>query len=170
MPNVLKFLQANLGKCPPVQQSLFNDEGIKDFGAILVSEPHCPRIEGKVIVSPIHHRVWEPFFPTSQLGEEKRWAFRSMLWINKKFKAKQISVDSSDVTAAVIEVGDRTLLLVSVYIPPNEQEKDNEKELSSRLSLIKEAAQATTRSMPKKQVEVLIAGNFNRWDQLWSGV
>lgn len=121
MPNVMKFLQANLGKCPPVQQSLLNDKEIKDFGAILVSEPHCPRIEGTVVVSPISHRYWEPFYPSVYQGEEKKWAFRSMLWVNKRLKAVQIRVDSPDITAAVVEVDTRILLLFSVYIPPNEQ-------------------------------------------------
>lgn len=169
MPNILKFLQANLGKCPPAQQSLLNDENVKSFGAILVSEPHCPRIEGKVVVSLIHHRFWEPFYPSVYQGEEKRWAFRSMTWVNKTLRARQMRVESSDITAAVVELDSRTILLFSVYVPPIQHDKDNNEELDSRLRLIEEAYRATKRGLPEKKLEVFIAGDFNRWDQMWSG-
>ena len=64
MDKGLQFLQINLEKCPPAQLSLLNDEELKNHGAILVSEPHCPRIEGKVIVAPTSHKYWKPIFPS----------------------------------------------------------------------------------------------------------
>lgn len=168
MPNELKFLQANLRKCPPAQQSLLNNESIKEFGAILVSEPHCPRIDGKIVVSPIHHRFWEPFYPSVYQGEERRWAFRLMIWMNKSLRAHQIHIESSDITATMVEIDSRVILLFSVYIPPIQHDKDNNEELDSRLRLIEGAYKAVKRNLLEKKLEIFIAGDFNQWDQMWS--
>ena len=52
----LKNSSSESGKCPPAQPSLLSDEDIKDFGVILIPEPHCPRMEEKEVMSPIHPR------------------------------------------------------------------------------------------------------------------
>jgi hypothetical protein len=45
-----------------------------------------------------------------------------MLWIRKDIEAEQVPVQSSDITAAVLRLPDRSVLAVSVYVEgQNEQ-------------------------------------------------
>ena len=85
-----------------------------------------------------------------------------MIWMSKRFKSRQIQVASSDITAALLEVKSRTILLVSVYIPPNTPEKNNVEELTLRTTLIKDTCKAIIKDLPETRLEILIAGDFNR--------
>ena len=65
-------------------------------------------------------------------------------------------------------LGDRYFLIILVYIPciTNRQEH-NKEELSSRLNLISAVYDEEKRS--HRDIELIIAGDFNRWDSLWGG-
>jgi len=99
--------------------------------------------------------------PTVQRGE--RWAFRSMLWIRKDIEAEQVSVQSPDLTAAVLRLPDRSILVVSVYIEPYYVEA-----LLDTRSKLHHLIQGT-RDRIGTRVDVILAGDFNRHDQLWGG-
>ncbi|KAM3560260.1 hypothetical protein ARSEF4850_003740 [Beauveria asiatica] len=43
-------------------------------------------------------------------------AIRSILWIAKDLDAEQVAVETSDVTAALVRIAERVLLVVSVYV------------------------------------------------------
>lgn len=43
---------------------------------------------------------------------EGRWAIRSMLCIRRDLEAMQIAVESADITAAVLHLPDRSILIV----------------------------------------------------------
>jgi hypothetical protein len=43
-----------------------------------------------------------------------------MLWIRKDLEARQIVVDSADITAALLRLPDRSVLLVSVNVPKSD--------------------------------------------------
>src|SRR3954454_7628388 len=47
----LRVLQLNVGKRDMVQQSLMNDNKIRDYGVVAVSEPYARIIENTVVVS-----------------------------------------------------------------------------------------------------------------------
>ena len=49
---------------------------------------------------------------------EGRWPIRSMLWVNKEVEAEQVWIESPDITAAVVRVPERLILVISVYVPP----------------------------------------------------
>jgi hypothetical protein len=92
-----------------------------------------------------------------------RWPIRSMLWIRKDLEARQISVDSADITAAVLRLPGRSILVVSLYVP-----QANPTALQRVLQLLQEVIESTYRQTDTR-LDVLLAGDFNRHDQLWGG-
>ncbi|KAM4058194.1 endonuclease-reverse transcriptase domain-containing protein [Hirsutella rhossiliensis] len=58
-----------------------NDEDLKDFAALAISEPHARNIDGKVVTSPTGHHNWTKMIPTCV--RDGLWPIRSMLWIRK---------------------------------------------------------------------------------------
>ena len=126
-----------------------------------ISEPYAWTANHVVVTAPMGHPNWTKVVPTVQ--REERWAFRSMLWIRKDIEVEQVPVQSSDLTAAVLRLPDRSILLVSVYIKPHDAEvlRDATCKLHQ---LIQE-----TRNKIGTRVDVVLAGDFNRHDQLWGG-
>lgn len=97
-----------------------NDPQLKDFGVLAISEPYAWTTNNAVITVPMGHPNWTKMVPTVQRGE--RWAFRSMLWIQKDIEVEQVLVQSSDLTAAVLRLPGRSILVVSVYVEPQDTE------------------------------------------------
>jgi hypothetical protein len=89
-----------------------------------------------------------------------------MIWVRKDLHAKQIPIASADLTAVLLQAQDRLLFVVSVYIPP--RASDSTLALEQRLTAIREAYY-TTRRQAGREVEILVAGDFNRHDLLWGG-
>jgi ribonuclease HI len=166
MRKYFHILQANLRKTPETQLSLLNDEDLHDFGLLLIQEPHCWRIDGQVITAPQHHAYWTPYVPAVH-HEEGRWPFRSMIWAHRDLAVKQVPTSSPDITAAMTEVEGRKILAISVYIP--QQQEDVGDALSAYLDCIRGVIEKTRREQSPQQIEVIIAGDFNRHDQLWGG-
>jgi hypothetical protein len=63
-----------------VQQSLLNDEGLKDYAALAISEPYARTIDGSVVTVPIGHHNWTKLIPTTT-RRDIVWPIRSMLWV-----------------------------------------------------------------------------------------
>jgi hypothetical protein len=91
-----------------------NNQRLMNFEVIAISEPYAWTTNNEVTTVPMGHSNWTKMIPTVQQGE--RWAFQSMLWIRKNLEAKQVPVQSSDLTAAVLRLPDRSMLVVSVYV------------------------------------------------------
>ena len=77
MSSSMKFLQLNAQKQRNVQHSGMNDVSLKDYAALIISEPHVVEMNGKAISSPVGHQSWTAVLPSERLGG--RWAVRSML-------------------------------------------------------------------------------------------
>ena len=61
-----QILQINAQKKAEVMHSVINDESLRDFGALLLSEPHVRRDkEGKIRLTPAGHHNWFKIKPTS---------------------------------------------------------------------------------------------------------
>ncbi|EAQ85323.1 hypothetical protein CHGG_09337 [Chaetomium globosum CBS 148.51] len=92
-----------------------------------------------------------------------RWAIRSMLWVNKIVEAEQVAVDSPDITAAVIRLPERVVLVASVYVPCGDGEalKDTCENLRRVVAKAKRGVGTT--------VDIVVAGDFNCHDQMWGG-
>jgi hypothetical protein len=103
--NRLRVLHLNVGKRPAVQQSLLNDNTLKDFDAMTVLEPYIfrhPQTGDPTIAQ--DHR-WEVFRPTITRSDgHARHAFRAAIWVNSRCRATQIIADSYDVTAVIIHL------------------------------------------------------------------
>jgi hypothetical protein len=91
-----------------------NDQRLRNFGVLVISEPYAWTTEDAVVIVPIGYPNWIKMTLTVQRRE--RWAFRSMLWIRKDIEAEQLLIQSSDLTAAVLRLPDRSMLIVLVYI------------------------------------------------------
>ncbi|XP_044720168.1 endonuclease-reverse transcriptase domain-containing protein [Hirsutella rhossiliensis] len=106
--------QLNVRKREPVQQSLMNDEDLKDYGVLAVSEPYARMIDGKVVTSPRMHSNWTRILPTHM--SDGPWPIRSMLWVRDDVEVVQMPMPSADLTAAVLRLPERSVLVVSVYV------------------------------------------------------
>lgn len=92
-----------------------NDAQLRDYGVLAISEPYAQVIDNAVVTVPRgHHDNWTKMIPCVQ--HHGRWPFRSMLWIRKDIEAEQIPVQSADITAAVLGLPGRRILVVSVYV------------------------------------------------------
>jgi hypothetical protein len=159
MVKTFKVFQANLGKRPTVQHSLMNDEGLQDYGLLMITEPACfIRDDGRVIAPPSCHAKWSQFLPT-ETAAEGRFPIRSLIYANTELRARSVPVASSDITAVQFRINQRTFLVMSVYVPPMDV-----------------GALKTTTRVIKQTVrehgaghELLIAGDFNQHDQFWGG-
>ena len=161
MHKSLRILQLNVGKRDMIQQSLMNDDKVRDYGVIAISEPYARMIENTMVTSPMGHNYWTKMIPTERY--EGRWPIRSMLWIRSNIEAEQIPVASSDLTAAILQLPDRAVLVVSVYVEGN-----NEEALISTIRLL-HGLVVDIRGRDGIRTDVLIMGDFNRHDQLWGG-
>jgi hypothetical protein len=88
MTGHLHILHLNVGKRKQVQQSLLNDETLKDFDALAIVEPYIYRHPhtSKPIVTP--HTGWQMFTPSIVRDDGMpRHAFRSLIWVNSRCKA-----------------------------------------------------------------------------------
>ncbi|KAL3713494.1 hypothetical protein TMatcc_002197 [Talaromyces marneffei ATCC 18224] len=86
-----------------------------------------------------------------------------MLWIWSDIEAEQIPVASPDLTAAILQLPDRAVLVVSVYVEGN-----NEEALISTTRLLHNLV-VDIHGRDGIRTDVLIVGDFNRHDQLWGG-
>ncbi|KAJ5215331.1 reverse transcriptase [Penicillium cinerascens] len=107
------------------------------------------------------HHKWTKMVPST--WREGRWAVRSMLWVNKDVEAEQVQIESPDLTAAVIRLPERRILIASVYV-----EGGNAATLNDTCDHLRKAITKVRRDLGTV-VEIMIMGDFNRHDQLWGG-
>jgi hypothetical protein len=161
MSRSMKFLQLNLQKQRNVQHSVMNDASLKEYAALIISEPYVIEMEGKVRTSPRGHQSWTAILPSER--HSGRWAVRSMLWVRKDMECEQVSVPSANLTVVLLRLPDRSVLLASVYV-----EGANAAALSETVMLL-DTAISTARHRGGPRLDIVVAGDFNRHDQLWGG-
>jgi hypothetical protein len=142
-----------------VQHSVMNDVNLKEYAALVISEPHVVEMNGKVITSPIGHQGWTAILPSER--HEGRWAVRSMLWVRRDIEFEQVSAPSADLTVALLRLPDRSVLLASVYV-----EGANDAALSGTMRLLDDVV-STAQRRGGPRLDVVVASDFNRHDQLW---
>ncbi|KAJ0132438.1 Uncharacterized protein HZ326_24480 [Fusarium oxysporum f. sp. albedinis] len=89
-----------------------NDVDLKDYGVLAVSEPYAKKIDGNVVTSPAGHSNWTRMIPTHT--HDAPWPIRSMLWVRSDIEAEQVPIPSADLTAAVLRLPERDILMVSI--------------------------------------------------------
>ena len=83
-----------------------------------------------------------------------------MLWVNKEVEAEQVPIESLDLTVAVIRLPERPIFIASVYV-----EGGNALALDDVCNHLRNAFTKVRRGTGA-MVEVLIVGDFNRYDHL----
>jgi hypothetical protein len=83
--------------------------------------------------------------------------------VNKDVEAEQVSIESPDLTAAVIRLPERLIFMASVYV-----EGGDAHALRDACNHLRKAITKVRRDRDTV-VEVMIVGDFNRHDQLWGG-
>ena len=167
----LRILHLNVGKRPAVQQSLLNDETLKDFDAMTVLEPYIfrhPRTGDPTIAQ---DRRWEVFRPTTTRSDgHARHAFRAAIWVNSRCRATQIDADSYDVAVVIMHLKDRDLLLVASYeARAADTEAGREQDLAAMLRTLEATVRKARQATENGRLEVLICGDLNRYHVLWGG-
>ena len=90
------------------------------------------------------------------------------MWINRNSEYTQITTNSTDVTAVVVEHGGRNILMASICVLCiGLGQETGEQELYGRLQDVQMAIprEITT----NLNLEVFDAGDFNRHDIVWGG-
>ena len=146
---------------------MYNDSDIWDFDAILIQEPHYWEIARTLQITGAGPN-FEVIKPKTLQRENQTQRIRSCMWINRNNEYTQLTINSNDITAIVMKHGTRSILLVSIYIPciGNGQEVDMQ-ELHTRLEEVQEAI--AREGDYNAELEVFIAGDFNRHDTIWGG-
>ena len=166
----LRILSANVMKSSEVCHSLLNDEKLRDFSFLLLSEPWANVRVGSPQSAPHHHMHWQLFFPSTLNLENTRntTAFRSMIWASKVLRCKQIAIPHSNITGLAVHLGNRFFLIISVYVPCSSRRiETNQQNLATRLHYIHQALEIEKSQNP--ETELILTGDFNRWDSYWRG-
>ncbi|KJZ69882.1 hypothetical protein HIM_10715 [Hirsutella minnesotensis 3608] len=150
-------------KCVPCggPHESFSWKYLKDFAVVALSEPYARIVDGKVMTSPMGHHNWTKMTPTCV--RDASWPIRSMLWIRSDLEAQQVPVPSADLTAAVLRLEEREVLVASVYV-----EGKNDEALTSAMELLRDLIDRF-RGGTGNRTDVVLAGDFNRHDLLWGG-
>lgn len=102
----LQILQWNVGKRREAQLSLLNNWETNDFDFLLLAEPFRFTLKGQNQPTVPQHHYWEAVLPTKWVCTAYQpFNFRSMIYVNKRFKFQQIPIPSSDLTAVTIKQG-----------------------------------------------------------------
>ncbi|RKK97848.1 hypothetical protein BFJ70_g17589, partial [Fusarium oxysporum] len=157
----LRIFQLNVHKKDVVQLSMMNDRDLQDYAVLAVAEPYALNIEGSVVTTPNSHRNWIKYIPTKR--HDMQWPIRSMLWIRNDLEAEQVPIPSADLTGAILRWPDREVLVVSVYVAGKDEEA-----LRTTMRQL-HATIGSFRNSTGKRTDVILAGDFNRHDQLWGG-
>jgi hypothetical protein len=105
------------------------------------------------------HPRWVKMVPT--VWREGRWPIRSILWVNRDVEAEQIPIETADMTAAILRLPERLVLVVSVYVPGGDAQT-----LQGTCNDLRQVISDVS-GQASRPVDVVVVGDFNRHDQLW---
>jgi hypothetical protein len=86
-----------------------------------------------------------------------------MLWIRSNLETEQVPIPSADLTGVILRWPDREVLVVSVYVAGKDEDAlhTTMRQLHTTIT--------SFRNSTGKRTDVILAGDFNRHDQLWGG-
>jgi hypothetical protein len=166
MSGHLRILHLNVGKRKQVQQSLLNDETLKDFDALAIVELYIYRHlqTGKPTVTP--YASWQMFTPSvERTNRMPRHAFRSLIWVNSRCEAQAVPVDCYDITAVSIRTKGGSILLISAYDPrAARDESQRETQLAHKLELVEDTIKKAKEEAEQasRDLEVVMTADLNR--------
>ena len=157
----LRIFQLNVRKRDTVQLGVMNDADLSDYAVLALTEPYARLVEGTIVTTPMSHSNWTKMVPS--VANPDGWPIRSMLWVRRDLESEQVEVSSPDLTAAVLGLQDRKVLVVSVYVQCND--------VAALLEAVREVSSLISRfrNGTGNRTDVVVAGDFNRHDVLWGG-
>lgn len=161
MNREFQVVQLNVRKQATVHDSLMNDIDLQNAAVLAIQEPQARQMDGRLWTAPMAHHRWTRMVPSIYRGG--RWAIRSMLWVNRQLEAKQVVIQSPDLTGAIVRLRDRVVLVVSVYVPPA-----NPGALREACRMLRAVIRGVRRNRGTV-VDVVLVGDFNQHDLLWGG-
>ena len=164
----LQILQWNVGKRREAQLSLLNDQQTNNFDFLLLAEPFRFTLEGQNQPTVPQHHYWEAVLPTKWVRTAYQpFNFRSMIYVNKRFKFQQMPIPSSDLTAVLIKQNQESLLIISAYVEYNQNSAQCKRILEQSLQHVRTTLQKACQDNPSTRL--VLARDFNRHDSLWGG-
>ena len=110
-----KVLHVNIGKRKAAHWSLFCDESLANFDALVVVELYIYEdLDNREPAFPVE-RNWQLFVPNVRHAVEVRYAYRAAMWVNKKHAAQQMTLPSGVMVAVTIPTNRGAVLIVSAY-------------------------------------------------------
>lgn len=93
-PNGFSILQVNVNKSQNVLQSLLNDQDLKEYAFLLLTEPwsHISKEAYSISCYHLHRLLYYPSKIRKGLGQNKSY-FRVMIWGHKDYLCRQILND-----------------------------------------------------------------------------
>ena len=147
-----------------------NDVALKDFDALAIVEPYLYQDIETGEPNPGSYRQWQALMPTTRRQDGAiRHTYRSMLWVNSSNLARQVPVDSHDITAAIIRVQQERILVVSMYDPNcSRATSDRSAALAHKLEIVQEVVEQA-RAEGDPDMLILICTDLNRHNTVWTG-
>lgn len=172
IPGNLHIIQANMRKLRETTHSFFHDPNFEQASFLLFTEPYVTLdIANSSTFLLLYYTKWQPFFPSyiskPTANRLSQISFHSMIWTAKSQKIQQVPIHHFNITILLLSLLDRSVFLVSVYIPCNTSSSKNKPRLQSWLDFIQKIYLEKKRSI--LNLELVVSDDFNRWDTLWDG-
>ena len=167
MNSTLNILQANVRKMSGVQDAVYNDEELWSFDLILMQEPHYLDFGSNMHITGTGPN-FEAIKPKITQQDDQDMRIRSCIWARRTMEYMQHTTTSSDITVITVRRAGRCILVASVYIPHiTSSREENEQQLAHRMQDVQRIIDKEKTTHP--DLELIVAGDFNRHDSLWGG-
>jgi len=148
-----------------------NDEGLANFDAIAIVEPHIFQDPDTGKPHTGYYRDWQAVTPTVHRTDgHLRHSFRAMIWVNHKLRITRVPVQSYDITAALIHYPEGPKLIIVAYDSNDNtnQATTQAEALQEKLQLIDSTIRAS-RQEHGQDLGLLFYSDMNRHHPLWGG-
>ncbi|EAQ91975.1 predicted protein [Chaetomium globosum CBS 148.51] len=149
------------------RQSLLNDEGLKDFAVLAISEPYARLIEGSVTTVPMSHHNWTKLIPTTR--RETTWPNSEHAMASPKSTKTWQSGDIESTIDLVLASADLADQLLRCTIHPCDHGSDH-RAIETAFDTTVEDRPSETRFLfknaPWAEIRTRVAANLERipWD------
>ncbi len=134
--NHFRIIELNAGRQKETKWSLINDNRTTLADILLIQEPYiCDNGDRNLSVHT--HLEWTIYLSTAKSQAIRiQNSYRSLIWTHERLSALQIPVESSNITAVLVEVANYLVIIISTHLPYSSNTSETEQLLGSRLKLV----------------------------------